>query len=365
VRSAVRWPRRVAAVLAVGCLAAAAACGSAGAGSTAAGGSAVLAKASADTGAATLRLGYFPNVTHASAIVGVQKGFFADHLGKQVALTTTTYNAGPDELQALLSGGLDIAYIGPSPAINGYTKSQGQGLKVIGGATSGGAGLVVKPGITVTGLKGKKIASPQLGNTQDVALRYFLKEHGYTTDQQGGGDVSVVPQDNATALQSFLQGSIDGAWVPEPYASRLVAAGGQEIVDERSLWPGNAFVSTLIVVRTAYLAEHPGVVERFLAGQAEANSYLADAPADAQQVVNDGLAKLGGKKLDAPVLTSAFQHLNFTNDPLAGTLAAQADHAVAVGLVAKPNLTGIVDLTLLNAVLRTAGQPTVAPAAGS
>ena len=364
-RAAAPWSRRLAAAVGGSCLALVAACGSGGGSSSAAGGQAVLARASADTGAATLRLGYFPNLTHASAIVGVQKGFFAEHLGKQVTLTTTTYNAGPDELQALLSGGLDIAYIGPSPAINGYTRSQGQGLKVIGGATSGGAGLVVKPGVAVTSLKGKKIASPQLGNTQDVALRYFLKEHGYASDQQGGGDVSVVPQDNATALQSFLQGSIDGAWVPEPYASRLVAAGGQEILDERSLWPNSAFVSTLIVVRTAYLADHPGVVERFLAGQVEANAYLASNPTDAQQVVNDGLAKLGGKKLDVPVLAGAFQHLNFTNDPLAGTLAAQADHAVAVGLLAKPNLTGIVDLTLLNAVLHTAGQPTVAPTAGS
>ncbi len=173
--------------------------------------------------ATALRLGYFPNITHAPALIGVNKGFFQEALGS-TKLEAKTFNAGPAAIEALFSGAIDATYIGPNPAINGWSQSKGTGLKIIAGSTSGGAGLVVKP--TINGpadLKGKKIATPQLGNTQDVALRAWLKQNGLNADQQGGGDVSVLPQDNATALQAFAQGAIDGAWVPEPYLSRLVS----------------------------------------------------------------------------------------------------------------------------------------------
>src|SRR5215212_4689052 len=172
--------------------------------------------ASAGGEAATLRLGYFPNITHAPALVGVKNNYFADALGAGTKLETKTFNAGPAAIEALFSGAIDATYIGPNPAINGWAQSKGTALKIIAGATSGGAALVVKPGInTAADLKGKKIATPQLGNTQDVALRYWLKTQGLNADQQGGGDVSILPQENATALQAFAQGAIDGAWVPE------------------------------------------------------------------------------------------------------------------------------------------------------
>ncbi len=238
----------------------------------------------------TLRLGYFPNLTHATAIVGVEDGHFAKALGKN-KLKTQTFNAGPEATQALLSGALDATYIGPGPSTNAYAKSGGEAVRVISGATSGGAALVVKPEITsVADLKGKKIATPQLGNTQDVALRHWIRGLGFATDQAGGGDVHVVPTPNSEIITGFADGALDGAWVPEPHLSRLVLEhGGKVLVDEKTLWPGGKFVTTHLIVRTEFLDEHPETVKRLLEGHVEANKYLADNATEAQAVVNIGI----------------------------------------------------------------------------
>src|SRR6266540_2189592 len=200
----------------------------------------------------TLRLGYFPNLTHATAIVGVEGGIFQEKLGNNVKLETSTFNAGPAAVEALNSGAVDATYIGPNPAINAYAQSGGEAIRIVSGATSGGAFLVVKPSIkNAKDLKGKQIASPQLGNTQDVALRTWLKKKGLKTDPAGGGDVSIVPQENAQTLDLFKQGQIDGAWVPEPWATRLVDEGGGKIlVNESTLWPQGRYVTTQLIVRT-------------------------------------------------------------------------------------------------------------------
>jgi NitT/TauT family transport system substrate-binding protein len=303
----------------------------------------------------TLRLGHFPNVTHATAIVGVEKGLFAKALGKD-KLEVKTFNAGPEATEALLSEAIDATYIGPNPAINAFVKTKG-GIRIISGATSGGAALVTKPEITsVAQLKGKKIATPQLGNTQDVALRAYLSEKGLATDAQGGGDVTILPQENSLTLDSFKSGQIQGAWVPEPWVSRLVLdGGGKVLIDEKTLWPEGEFVTTHLIVRTEFLEEHPDTVKRLLEGQVAANQYLAENSTEAQTVVNDGIAKITGKKLADNVIAAAFKNLKFTDDPVAASLQESADDAVAVGLLEKPDLKGIYDLTLLNAVLMARG----------
>jgi NitT/TauT family transport system substrate-binding protein len=307
----------------------------------------------------TLRLGYFPNLTHAAALVGVQNGIFAKDLGANVTLRTQVFNAGPAEVTALLSGGLDAGYIGPSPAINAWSKSKA--IHIIAGATSGGAALVVASSITtVAQLKGKKIATPQLGNTQDVALRAWLKSEGYATSKTGAGDVQVVPQDNSLTLQTFKQGIIAGAWVPEPYASRLVVEeGGHVLVDEASLWPGGKYTTTDLVVSDAFLKAHADVVQKLLAGHIEATDYLNQHPADAQTAVNAALQQLSGKSLKAAVIERAWKTLTFTVDPLATTLQQEADHAAAAGLITTVDLTGLVDVGPLNAALVAAGRPPV------
>jgi NitT/TauT family transport system substrate-binding protein len=308
----------------------------------------------------TLRLGYFPNLTHAPALVGVQKGIFAEKLGSEVKLETKTFNAGPAEIEALFSKAIDIGYIGPNPTINGFSQSKGEGLRVISGAASGGAALVVKPEInSPADLKGKTLATPQLGNTQDVALRHWLKQNGLTATKEGGGDVSIKPQQNADTLSTFTSGAIDGAWVPEPWVARLVDAGGKVLVDEKTLWPGGKYVLTNIIVRTDFLKEHPDVVKKFLAGQVAANDYIHRNEAEAQQAVSDEIGKLTGKPLDVKLIQKAWPSLEFTNDPVASSLITGAKHAEEVGLLEPTNLDGLYDLSLLNEVLKANGEAEV------
>ncbi len=308
----------------------------------------------ASDGPVTLRLGYFPNITHATAIVGVDKGIFKKSLGDNVTLQTKTFNAGPAAVEALFSDAIDITYIGPGPATNAYAKSKGAAVRVIAGAAANGAALVVKPEITnVAQLKSKKIATPQLGNTQDIALRYWLKEQGLKTDKDGGGDVAIVPQDNAQSLETFTSGAIDGAWVPEPWAYRLQAAGGKVLVDERDLWPDKKFITTVVAVRTKFLKEHPDVVKKFLAGHVEANQQINADPAAAQKTVADGIGKITSKPLKLEIVAGGWKTLVFTDDPVASSLLEGAKHAQAVGLLNPvDDLEGIYDLGPLNDVLK-------------
>ncbi len=306
-----------------------------------------------------VRLGFFPNITHATALVGVQKGIYTKYLGR--APKTLTFNAGPAATEAVFSGAVDATYVGPNPAINAFAKSHGQAIKVIAGAASGGAALVVKPSIkSADDLRGKKIATPQLGNTQDVALRYWLQQHGLKTDKNGGGDVHIMPQDNSQTLQAFQQGQIDGAWVPEPFASRLVLEDkGKKLVDEATLWPGGKFVVTTLIVRTAFQKAHPDLVKKLLQAQVESTDYINAHTADAEKSANAELQALTGKPLKQDVLDSTFKNVTFTNDPIASSLNASAQHAEQVGLLAHVDLKGIFDLGPLNEVLKAKGEPAV------
>jgi NitT/TauT family transport system substrate-binding protein len=304
--------------------------------------------ASGSAPAATLRLGYFPNVTHAGAVYGVASGIYARELGS-TKLKSQTFNAGPAEVEALFAGAIDAAYIGPGPALNAFIKSRGA-VAIVAGATSGGAQLVVRPG--VTDLRGKTIADPQTGGTQDIALRTYLASQGLKVDRQGGGDARIVAQENAQTLDLFKAGDMDGAWVPEPWASRLVLEGGGKVlVDERSLWPGGQFVTTVLLVRRAFLDEHPETVTALLKAQVAADKEIVADPAKAQTVVNGALKVLTGKSLKPAVIARAFQGISVTEDPLAPTLKLIAEHAFATGLVKKGSLHGIYDLTLLRQVL--------------
>ncbi|SBT47179.1 ABC transporter substrate-binding protein [Micromonospora auratinigra] len=312
------------------------------------------------TGPVTLRLGYFPNITHAPAVVGVEKKIFEEKLGSGVKLETKTFNAGPAAIEAVFSGALDATYIGPNPTVNAFSKSKGEAVRVVSGAASGGVALVVKPGITsAEQLRGKKIATPQLGNTQDVALRYWLKEKGLQTTKEGGGDVKVVPQENPQTVETFTSGAIDGAWVPEPFVSRLVNAGGKVLVDERDLWPDRKFVITNLLVSTKFLKAHPDVVKKLVEGQVAANEFVNTKPDEAQQAISDHISKITGKPLDVKLIKQAWPTLEFTNDPIASSLKAGLDHAVAVGLTQPVDLNGLYDLKYLNEVLKAQGKPEV------
>ncbi|MFF8267691.1 ABC transporter substrate-binding protein [Streptomyces sp. NPDC016562] len=314
--------------------------------------------------ASEVRIGYFPNLTHATALVGLQEGLIQRELGG-TTVKPQAFNAGPSEIEALNGGSLDIGFIGPSPSINGYVKSKGTNLRIISGSASGGVKLVVNPDKikTLDDLKGKKIATPQKGNTQDVAFLNWIAEKGWKVDPESGkGDVSVVRTDNKVTPDAFKQGSIDGAWVPEPTASKLVSDGAAVLLDETDLWPEKKFVITNVIVSQKFLKEHPDVVEAVLRGTVKTNEWIHANQDKAKASANAKLAAEGGKPLDAKVIDPAWPSFSVTDDPLAATLKTQADYAVKAKLIEQPDLTGIYDLTLLNKVLKAAGKSEVSDA---
>ncbi|MET0764072.1 MAG: ABC transporter substrate-binding protein [Blastococcus sp.] len=346
--------RRVLAALAISPLVvAAAACG---------GGDSGASSGSGSGGAPDeLRLGYFANVTHAAALIGVNEGYVADELG-DTKLTTQVFNAGPDEVEALFAGALDAAYIGPSPTINAYGQSNGDAIRIIAGAASGGAQLVVREGIdSPDDLVGTTLASPQLGNTQDVALRTWLTEQGLENSVDGSGDVTITPTSNSDIPNLFESGEIDGAWVPEPHASILtLERGGHVLVNEKDLWPDGKFVTTHLIVRTEFLEEYPDAVEGLLRGHVK-SVELAETDAEAaKQAVNSGLEAAGGTALKPEVLDRAWSELTVTDDPVAAGLEQSAANGFAAGTTEEEvDLDGIYDLRLLNGILEDEGRETV------
>lgn len=332
----------------------AAASGAAASGSAAAGG----------TAADTLRLGYFPNVTHAAAVLGVKNGTFQEALG-DTKLETTTFNAGPAATEALLSGAIDATFIGPNPAINSFAKSNGEAIRIVAGATDNGASFVVAKDINgPADLAGKTLATPQLGGTQDVALRKWLLDNELKTQTTGGSDVDIVNQENSQTLDLFKSGEIAGAWLPEPWASRLVnEAGGKVLVDEKTLWPDEKFLTTVLIVSTPFLEQHPDTVKALIGGEIKEIKAIEADPAKAQTDLNAALADLTGKPLSDATIASAFANIEPTWDPLAGTLNTIAENGLAAGtLTSKPDLNGIYDLRQLNAVLAEQGEQPVSAA---
>jgi len=315
------------------------------------------------TAAGVIRVGYFPNLTHAQALAGLARGDFARSLGPKVKIETTVFNAGPSVIEALFAKRIDLAYVGANPAINGYVQSQGKALRIVSGAMSGGAALVVRAdaGIaTPEALDGKRIASPQLGNTQDVALRAFIAKHGLKA-RENGGTVDIIPTPNAQIIDLIRNKQLDGAWVPEPWASRLVVDGGcQVLVDERDLWPHGDFVTAQIIVSTDYLQAHRAIVRAWVDAHVAVTQWMLDDPDEAKQVVNAEVEKLSGKPLSPAVLEAAWARMRPTWDPIAPSLVASANAAHAAGFLREePVLAGIYDLDALNDALRTRHLPEI------
>ncbi|MFF1252304.1 ABC transporter substrate-binding protein [Pseudarthrobacter sp. NPDC058329] len=331
---------------------------------------AVQETAASGNPAAELKLGYFGNVTHAAALVGVSQGHIAGELG-DTRLTTQVFNAGPAAIEALNAGAIDATYIGPNPAINSYVKSGGESVNIIAGAAAGGAQLVVKPEInSAADLKGKTLASPQLGGTQDVALRAWLTAQGYKTNVDGSGDVAINPTENAQTLKLFQDGKLDGAWLPEPWASRLVlTAGAKVLVDEKDLWDGSLsgkpgeFPTTILIVNQKFAADHPDTVKALLKGHVKSVEWLNSA-ADGEKatVINAALKEAAGAELKADVIDRSLKNIVFTVDPLAGTYQKLLADGVTAGTTKQADINGIFDLTALNSV---AGEKTSAAGLGT
>ena len=317
--------------------------------------------------AAVVKLGYFGNITHGPALVGVQKGIFAKDLGA-TQLKTQVFTTGPATVEALNAGAIDAAYLGPNPALNSFVQSGGESIRIIAGAASGGAQFVVRADITdVAQLRGKTIATPQLGGTQDVALRKWLGERGLSTNTTGGGDVTINPTTNAQTLQLFQEGKVDGAWVAEPWTSRMVLqAGAKVLVNEADLWDNGEFSTTVLAVNKTFLEAHPQTVEALLRGHMESLKWLDEHPTESGTVINEALKVAIGKPLENKVIARSLSELTFTADPLAATFHTLLEHGVSVGVSKPADLKGLFELTLLNKVLKAAGgQPVTAAGLGT
>ena len=306
------------------------------------------------------RLGYFPNITHAQAVIGVGNGNYQKVLGENVELKTFIFNAGPSATEALFANQIDATYIGPNPTVNAYVVSQGKNVKVISGAASGGAVFIVRNDSGIQSPKdfaGKKFASPQLGNTQDVALRKYLLDNGYKTKDKGG-NVEVLPIKNPDILTLFLKKEIDGAWVPEPWGEKLIKEGnGKLFLDERTLWPNGKFVTANIIVNPDYLQQSPEVVRKLLEAHVNETLWINSHKAEALKAFNAELKSLTGQTIPDEQLSEAFSRLELTYDPIKQSLFKSASDAFNVGFLgkSKPDLSGIYDLTILNQVLKKKG----------
>lgn len=302
----------------------------------------------------TVRLGYLANITHAPALIAVKNGYFAKELGSAGTVSTTVFSSGTQETTAILAGQIDAAYVGPNPAINAWQKSGGTAIKIISGAATGGASIVVKPSITsATQLKGQSLATPSLGNTQDVAVRYWLKQQGLTTSTTGGGDVAIKPTTpNSAAVLEFKSGQIAGGSEPAPYDIEMVKDGGTVLLSETG-------VTTLLVVAQSFLSAHPAIVADLIKAQIQANDFIKSSPAAAQAAANAELASYTGKPLKASIVAAAFKEITFTNDPDASSLTTDASQATSLGLLKPVNLNGIFDLGPLNTALAAAGESQV------
>ena len=323
------------------------------------------ASAAGDTPAEVteLRLGYFANVTHAPALIGLEEDLFEDALG-DVDVTTQVFNAGPAAIEALTAGAIDATYIGPNPSINTFIQSGGVSAHIVAGAATGGAALVVREGIdSAADLEGTTLATPQLGNTQDVALRAWLADEGFETDTEGGGDVNITPTDNAQTLTLFEDGNIDGAWLPEPWVSRLVLdAGAHVLVDEADLWADGEFPTTVLLVRAEFLEEHPDVVEDLLEGHIAAVQWIEENPTDVPTVINDALEAETGKRLDDAVISRALEHVTFSVDPHADTFETLVANGLEAGTQKEGSIDGLFDLRILNTLLEASGISAVSAA---
>lgn len=312
----------------------------------------------------TMRVGAFPNITHAQAMVGKANGWFDKAMGPQVKVQWTSFNAGPSAIEALFGGAIDMTYVGPNPAINGYVRSNGEAVRVVAGVASGGASLVVRNDSGIQkpeDFHGKRVASPQFGNTQDVALRNWLKSHGMKTTDKGG-DVQIIPMANPDQLTLFLKKDLDAAWAPEPWATRLIHEGnGRLFVDERTLWPNGQFVIGLLVVNTKFLREHAELVKDWIRAEVDLTDWINSHPVESKKLLNQQIQAETGKALPTVVLDEAFGRMQVTYDPLHSALTTAAQQAFDDGFLGRqrPDLSRLYDLTLLNQVLAEKGKKVV------
>ncbi len=305
-----------------------------------------------------VRIAHFPNITHSQALVGRANGQFQKALGEANTIEWKSFNAGPAEIEALFAGEVDIGYIGPGPAINGYTKSKGD-LQIIAGATDAGAILVTRKDLVLTSVKelsGKKVTVPQFGNTQDLSLRHILQENGLK-DTTKGGTVEVRQADNPDIKTLLDKGDIDAALVPEPWGARLVSeVKANVLLDQKQVWRDGKYTTAVVVARTKFIKDHPELVEKFLRTHVELTAYMNQNPEPAKETINAQIKELTGKPLSKDILDAAFKRLTVTNDPEKDSVVDFVKLSLDAGFIkAAPDLKDLFNFKILNKVLKEKG----------
>ena len=285
-----------------------------------------------------LRLAYFPNIGHAVPIVGIEQGYFADELGSEIEIETRVFDSGPQVIESLFSNSVDIAYVGPGPAINGHLNSENKNVKILAGAASGGASFIVHPNSEISSASdfaGKKIAAPQIGNTQDVSLRNYLSENGLQPKEKGGS-VTVYNIPNPDIYTLFVKGEVDGAWVAEPWATILESElDGKRLFFEEDLWPDKQFASVLVIGNTDYVKNNPKIVSNFLQSHHETVQWINENPAETRNVFNAFLKSYLGQSLSDDIVDIALSNLEIIDDPLPNSIHSFAEQADSLGYLGR------------------------------
>jgi len=293
-----------------------------------------------------LRIAYFPNIGHAIPIVGMEKGFFANQIGNETKIETRVFDSGPQAIESLFSNSIDVAYVGPGPAINGFLNSENNNLKILSGAASGGASFIVHPNSEINSASDfaeKKIAAPQIGNTQDVSLRHYLSENGLKPAEKGGS-VIVYNISNPDIYTLFVKGDIDGAWVAEPWATILeTELGGKRLFHEEELWPNKEFASVLLIANSDYVEKNPKLISNLLSSHDETVTWINNNPKETRIIFNQFLVDTFGQSLSDDVIDIALSHLEITSDPVSNSVYVFAERANELGYLGRNgyDLSGI------------------------
>ena len=285
-----------------------------------------------------IRVAYFPNITHAVPIIGIEKGTFQNQIGNNTVIEPILFDAGPQVIESLFAGSIDIAYVGPGPAINGFLKSEDHNVKILSGAASGGVSFIVHPNSkidSVADFEGKRIAAPQIGNTQDISLRSYLSENGLKPAEKGGS-VIILNIPNPDIYTLFAKGDIDAAWVPEPTATILVQQlNGTRLFNEEELWPDNRFASVLLIAREEYVNQNPDVINKWLEAHQQTVNWINSNPEQTRIIFIQFMKKETGKTLPDGLIDEALSNLEITSDPIVSSIHTFAKRADSLGYLGR------------------------------
>ena len=289
-----------------------------------------------------IRIAFFPSIIHAVPIIGMENQTFSENLDTDLDIQVKIFDSGPQVIESIFSNSVDLAYVGPGPVINGYLKSDGKDLKILASAANGGASFVIQQNSGLESIEnypGKRIAAPQISNTQDVSLRHYLAENGLISAEKGG-DVFVLNISNPDIYTLFAKGDIDGAWVPEPWATMLVEElDGIRLFDENEFWPENKFSSVLLIGRADYIEKNPEIIKKWIDANEKTVKWINDNPTESKKLYNEFLKDYMGKTLPEKIVEESFSNIVITSEPVEKSIHIFAERADSLGYLGRDGYT--------------------------